>query len=41
MKLMTCHYKQAAREKYLGYNSLECPGNIVALCYDFLKVFSD
>ena len=39
IKLMTCHFKQAAREKYLGYNSLECAGNILTL--SFLQVISD
>ena len=28
-------------KKYLGYNSLECAGNIVALCYVFLQVICD
>ena len=31
VKLMTCHHKQVAREKYLGYCSLECAGNILVL----------
>ena len=37
IKSITCHYKQAVREKYLGYNSLECAGNILHCIKFFCK----
>ena len=37
LNLKTCHYKQAARGKYLGYNSLDCAGNMLVLYKVFCK----